>query len=132
MFPILTYSLSTIMAALHSSSVSLNMSVMFIFVLTVARLSYSTRFPNGLKSISFDVGSIFVDVKLLSPRRLMSIIINLCNFMLMFHLMNLSIWNFDPSLISFNNFSHLFLFPPVVGHPIPDLFHPLTYRPKFV
>ena len=39
LFPILTYSLSTIMAALHSSSVSLNMSVMSIFVLTVAQLS---------------------------------------------------------------------------------------------
>ena len=51
------------MAALHSSSVSLNMSVMSIFVLTVAQLSSGMRFPSGLKSISFDVGSIFVDVK---------------------------------------------------------------------
>ena len=67
LFPILTYSLSTIMAALHSSSVSLNMSVMSIFILTVAQLSSGMRFPSGLKSISFDVGSIFVDVKLLSP-----------------------------------------------------------------
>ena len=61
LFPILTYSLSTIMAALHSSSESLNMSVMSISVLTVAQLSSGMRFPSGLKSISFDVGSILVD-----------------------------------------------------------------------
>merc|ERR1712163_88649 len=84
LFPILIYSLSTIMAALHSSSVSLNMSVMSIFVLTVAQLSSGMRFPSCLKSTSFDVGSILVDVKFLSPWRLMSVIINLCIFMLMF------------------------------------------------
>ena len=74
------------MAALHNSSVSLNMSMTSLFVLTAAQLSYGMRFPSGLKSISFDVGSILVDVKLLSPWRLMSVIINLFIFMLMFPL----------------------------------------------
>ena len=45
---------------------------MYVFVLTVAQLSSGMRFPSGLKSISFDVGSILVDVKILSPWRLMS------------------------------------------------------------
>ena len=84
LFPILTYSLSTIMAALHSSSVSLNMSVMSIFVLTVAQLSSGMRFPKGLKRISFVVGSIVVDVKNSSPKIVKLKLSSFDNFVLMF------------------------------------------------
>ena len=62
LLPILRYSLSNMTAALHSCSVSLNISVMLILVLIVAELSSGMRFPRGLKRISFVVGSMVDDV----------------------------------------------------------------------